>query len=67
MMYKNGQDKKWYYFTPIQNNVAAGQVCDVHGGAVEKTAKLWGKCNGFEKVFVYDLYHKFVGEYESLA
>ena len=68
MIYKNGNQKKYYYFTSIKYHFACGaQICEVWGDAIEKAAKRWGKCNGYDKVYVYDLDHNFVGEYESLA
>lgn len=60
--------KKHYYFTSIKYHFACGsQICAVYDGEIEKTAKLWGQTNGYEKVYVYDLDHTFVGEYDSLA
>lgn len=64
MIYTNGQGKEYYYFTAHKDCFSFGtQICSVEGGAIEKTAKLWAKCNVYEKVFVYDLWHKFVGEF----
>lgn len=66
MYYQNGIGEK-YYFTPIKDNFSAAQICDVWNGAIERNARKWGETNGYEKVYVYDLYHNFVGEYDTLA
>lgn len=66
MYYQNGIGEK-YYFTPIKGNFSAAQICDVWNGAIERNARKWSEANGYEKVYVYDIYHKFVGEYVTLA
>ena len=63
MIYTNGQGKEYYYFTPVKGSFGGAQICDVWGGAIEKTAILWKKTNGFSHTFVYDLNHNFVGEF----
>ena len=59
--------KHYFYFTAKRGNFKNAQICVVWDYNIKKTAEIWGKTNGYNKVFVYDLDHNFVAEYESLA
>lgn len=58
--------KKYYYFCETHMTFSTGcQIVGIGAGDnIASVARLWGKTNGYKHVYVYDMHHNLVWDYD---
>jgi hypothetical protein len=64
MIYRNTK-KKYYYFCAYKDRFDMGaSVVEMDSdGHIKTNANAWKASNGYDRVFVYDMNHSYIGQY----